>query len=212
MSRFAPIITMDQFKDKVSRFFDEENSHLLNFDAFPAKIDKDLSKVNFDWENYEFREGEGLMNYPCGFKTLRNGLPVLFINAGGDWEIPICFCIYWDGKSLRAYIPKEGNVYNTKEMCAYGSEESDSFGVDIDDIKDEGDAEKIESDIMLRIVISGNTSDPNYKYVDRETPIRERRVRVKTLEELQGELQAALAVEDYLLAARLRDEIVNFIQ
>lgn len=34
--------------------------------------------------------------------------------------MPIFFCIYWSGKELRAYIPKEGNLWNTDTKSAYG--------------------------------------------------------------------------------------------
>jgi len=76
---------------------------------------------------------------------------VLFINAGGDWEFPICFVLYWDGKKMRAYIPSEGNCWNKQEKCAFGSEED---GVDVEEMKDlKGNPELIRSDVMNRIQI-----------------------------------------------------------
>lgn len=148
MSRYAKIIPMDEFKKKIQR--------ILESDEFPydlsTKIETDLKKVNFDRENYEFETGEGYDNYPCGFETLENGLPVLFMNAGGDWEHPICFCLYWDGKSLRGYIPEDGNVYNKQQKCAYGSEDMDDESVDYDNLPN-GDADAIRKDVMTRILI-----------------------------------------------------------
>jgi hypothetical protein len=147
MSRHAKIIPMDEFKQKIQR--------VLELDEFPydmpTKIQTDLKKVNFDWENYEFENGEGYNNYPCGFETLENGLTVLFMIAGGDGENPICICLYWDGKSLRGYIPEDGNVYNKKEKCAYGSEESDE-DIDYDNLP-QGDPDAIRKDVMTRIII-----------------------------------------------------------
>lgn len=102
---------------------------------------KDLKKVEFDFENYETGINEddpahqqeiltskitrGFMNYPCGYYVLPNNMPVLFINAGGDWETPICFAIYFDGKKLRGYIPKAGNIWNRKNKSAFGNDEDE---------------------------------------------------------------------------------------
>ena len=129
----------------------------------PSKIQKDIAKVQFDFENYNLgtadpnykseyaRDYEGYCGYPVGIEVLENGLPVLFVNAGGDWENPICFCIYFDGKELRGYVPSDGNVYNKKEKRAYGSEELEECD-DIDELPD-GDADLIRKDVMKRIQI-----------------------------------------------------------
>lgn len=162
MSRFAVPITMDEFKQKCEKHF---NISKNGFDPynFSNQIKSDLSKVNFDFENYTIGNAEPMYekypteygsynNYPVGYQTLKNGLPVLFVNAGGDWEFPICFCIYWDGKKMRAYIPEDGNVFNKKERCAYGSEDDWENPIDQDELPD-GDPEKILNDVMNRIQI-----------------------------------------------------------
>lgn len=86
-------------------------------------FEKDLMKVQFDFENFEVEEGhfgpKGLM----GYHTLSNGFTFLGCCAGGDWEVPVFFIIYWDGKKLRAYIPTDGNPWNTDMGTAYGSED-----------------------------------------------------------------------------------------
>jgi len=91
---------------------------------FSGKVQEDLSKVRFDWENYEYDPDNVYMNSKniAGFKTLSNGLTFLGITAGGDWECPIFLIIYFDGKELRAYIPKEGNTWNTDTNEAYGND------------------------------------------------------------------------------------------
>lgn len=166
MSRLAPLITLDKFK---SLCHDKLRVGTDDFDPyeFPAHINKDLAKIQFDFENYNIgnadpsyekypTDHEGYNNYPCGYELLPNGLPVLFVNAGGDWECPICFCIYWDGKKLRAYIPEDGNVFNKKERCAYGSEEDLDQYEDSDFFQEDdkqGDPEKIRQDVMNRIKI-----------------------------------------------------------
>ena len=160
--RYATKITLERFKEICERFlFDEEKS----FDPYnlSPQMEKDLSKIEFDFENYalgnaeksyyEFHKVypssyEGFCNYPCGYEVLSNGLPVLFVNAGGDWEYPICFCIYYDGKRLRAYIPTEGNVFNRDLKSAYGNNDDKE---EFEEIK--GDPEKIRNDVMNRIIL-----------------------------------------------------------
>lgn len=94
-------------------------------DNLPERIQKDLRKVNFSFENFsDFGEGGGLANYPSGYDELKNGFHIFYASAGGDWEYPVCFIFYWsEEETLRAYVPKHGNVWNKKEKCAYGSEE-----------------------------------------------------------------------------------------
>ena len=161
MSRFAPIITLDEFKEICLKELKAGTSD-FHPDNFSNKIQKDISKIQFDFENWDIgnadynydkypTDHQGFADYPCGYKVLKNGLPVLFVNAGGDWEYPICFCIYYDGKTLRAYIPTDGNVYNKKEKCAYGSECNEE--IDTDEITEECNHDAIENDIINRIQI-----------------------------------------------------------
>ena len=137
--RKAPKIQMWEFQEKMS--------FLLETDEFPfnlpKKVEEDLTKVEFDYENYEY-EGQGFFKGICGFIELKNGMPVLFVNAGGDWETPIIFLLYWDGKTIRGYIPKEGNTWNIETKSAYGNND------DEDDAPDP-DYEKLQDDIINRI-------------------------------------------------------------
>ena len=86
-------------------------------------VEKDLKKVDFCDENTECKKGEGYSDGRAGFATLSNGLTILGVTAGGDWESPLFYCIYYDGRGLRAYIPTEGNPWNTKTKKAYGNDE-----------------------------------------------------------------------------------------
>lgn len=163
MSRFAKKITIEEFKEIC---LTKLNVGTEEFDPyeFPETIVKDLAKVNFDFENYDIgnadymynkypTDHQGFVGYPCGFETLESGLPILFVNAGGDWEYPICFCIYWDGKKLRAYIPSDGNIWNKKEKCAFGSEEEMEDYEDSEFFKDnpKPNPALIRADIINRI-------------------------------------------------------------
>ena len=103
-------------------------------------IEHDLMKINFDDENVCADSG------PLdGFRTLDNNFVFFGVTAGGDWELPIFFIIYWDGEHLRAYIPTDGNTFNPKTKAAYGNEDDYDleklYGVTGDD------AEKIRTDI-----------------------------------------------------------------
>jgi hypothetical protein len=88
---------------------------------------KDL-KVSFDFENSFVTDGDPGPTGMNGFHTLENGFTFCGVSAGGDWEDPVFFVVYWDGKDLRAYIPKLGNLWNQKLKTAYGNnEESDKI-------------------------------------------------------------------------------------
>ena len=96
------------------------------------QVEKDLEKVRFDLENLTYsnempftKNKEGNL---CGFHTLDNGFSFLGGMAGGDWENPLFFIIYHDGKKFRGYIPAYGNTYNTDMNAAFGSEgDSDKY-------------------------------------------------------------------------------------
>lgn len=104
--RTAPQISLDDFKNKISVY------DLYDIFSLP-KVEKDLNKVLFDFENYE----------DFGYGVTSFGVPYLKCWAGGDWEVPVMFFIYWDGKSLRAYIPTKGNTFRADCKVAFGSEE-----------------------------------------------------------------------------------------
>ena len=138
---------------------------LMENDEYPYEtsksIEKDLDKVDFSWENYTtFNSTQGFCNYPFGYKELKPGMHLFFTAAGGDWEIPICFVYYWGDGELRAYIPKDGNLWNKKEKCAYGSEndfdEAASYADGEDNqnkiIEKEYSEEKLYADILTRII------------------------------------------------------------
>jgi hypothetical protein len=161
-----PDINNPDFAMKIK--YVEDKAHWLGLDTLTSKVEKDLKKVDFDTENLD-AEGFTL----TGFQTLDNGFTFLGIHAGGDWEQPIFFIIYWDGKELRGYIPEDGNVYNTKTKTAFGNDDiTDAenlavrFGIDKNDAsavqdcldKLDHDAEKLEADIKARILPSGSSA------------------------------------------------------
>lgn len=162
MSRYySPNITKEEFLEKIKKIaihFDE------NYEL-PKKVDTDLAKVVFDWENHtlHFDEETGkfdednFSNYPVGYQEIGPRFHVFFVNAGGDWEYPICFILYWSGSAIRAYIPTEGNAFNKKYKTAYGSEDNNKAGLDFDDENSDIDhdeevsEDRIITDIKERI-------------------------------------------------------------
>lgn len=100
-------------------------------------------------------------------------LTCLACMAGGDWQEPVFFIIYWDGKDFRGYIPKDGNLWNYKYNFAIGDGEdgedfeflkslnpsfveidSDGDGWRVDNLYDlMRDEEKMKIDIVNRIQV-----------------------------------------------------------
>lgn len=96
---------------------------IYEFRETNRQLDKDLQKISFDCENFGTNNdafGEGSL---LGFHTVKNGLSFIGCYAGGDWECPIFFIIYFDGKSLRGYIPMCGNLYNGDTKTVFGNGE-----------------------------------------------------------------------------------------
>lgn len=177
MSRFFQKIDLDTFKAKIKETFmckkdvslhckqcnhthddskDEYCSGFIFEWLRSATIKSDI-KVQFDMENYSLVEEDSFAGYMCGIHTLPNGMHALFINAGGDWEFPICFIVYWSGKGLRAYVPTDGNVWNRKYKCAYGSEvnfecyEEEEWDGEEDLLATKVNNQSMISDIMNRV-------------------------------------------------------------
>ena len=160
MSRFAKAnVTIDDLKNKILEFTGETDIQdaIWSLDKYslPNPIRKDLSKINFDMENSDLM---GEYNMP-GTEDLKafemlGDFPVAWICAGGDWEQPLLFVLYIGDKGeLRAYIPKDGNAYNHKEKCAYGSEEDQDESENFDESNYKFDANKLREDVIGRIVV-----------------------------------------------------------
>lgn len=110
---------------------------LLNEADDFKKVTADIFKIDFSTENV-------INKHFTGLTTLNNELATLICCAGGDWQIPVVFIIYWDGNGFRGYTPTKGNLFNVKTKTAYGNNE------DPDDIGDY-DWDEIYRDIENRI-------------------------------------------------------------
>lgn len=97
---------------------------MFDFSRLTPQVKKDLCNVKFCSENVTCNAntfGHSQENAIVGFHRLDNQFAFLGVEAGGDWQYPVFFIIYWDGKELRGYIPKDGNSWNTGTMEAYGN-------------------------------------------------------------------------------------------
>lgn len=169
MPRFAQPLSLFEFKDMILKWcnianaeneisFSDETFERSIYSALygtevpnstTTNILKDLKKVDFDCENFYCTKDDHLPF--LGFSVLPNGVPILVCGAGGDWEAPVHFILYPENnRSVRAYIPKEGNTYNVKAKSAYGNNE-DSDPEDFDDM--EVNFPLFIEDVTKRIVV-----------------------------------------------------------
>lgn len=144
-------MTIDDLKEKIRALSGVEDICPC---TLPSIVMKDLSKVNFDMENTEF---VGAFDMP-GTEDLESfemlgSFPVAWVAAGGDWEAPLVFVLYIGDKGeLRGYVPKNGNAYNHKQKCAYGSEENEEEFNEDDYVFD---SDALRDDVMKRIQVKG---------------------------------------------------------
>lgn len=125
MSRYYHPTTMSQFKKLVQQTIAAHREQPLEQDQFfclARAVQADL-KVEFDCENTSLSPQDFGPEPLMGYRNLGNGLVILGCCAGGDWEFPVYFAVYWDGKKLRAYIPREGNPWNTQTKRAFGNDD-----------------------------------------------------------------------------------------
>ena len=94
------------------------------------KIGKDIRSVSFNFENAEFEKSDHGFYQERGMLGPRYFGPVPGVGcyAGGDWEFPVFFFVYLDedGKTLRAYVPKDGNIWNYDSNEAFGNSDDDA--------------------------------------------------------------------------------------
>lgn len=164
--RYFKRISTEDLKNKIEKALNTDScdGDITNLNK---KVSKDLSKVKFDMENVTDAEGYAFgPKKLIGYQTLDNGLTFLGVAAGGDWEIPIFFMIYWDGESLRGYIPTNGNIWNTDTKQAYGNDEEKDianakkrFGLDIESTESLDYSEANEKEILEDLMEHFETKD-----------------------------------------------------
>lgn len=99
-----------------------------------SKIIKDLyndiwgGKYKFDSENVDNR-GD--------IKMSSKGFPYIEVHAGGDWECPVCFFVYFDGNKFRGYVPLKGNAICRDNNSAFGNDYYKEDSVEVKFLKKE---------------------------------------------------------------------------
>ena len=148
--------------EKLTKYCDGEEHPLWDFFNGSWDVQKtvrdDLSKIEVDTENvdyigeYEMPGTESLERFEM-IGTGGTAFPVAWCACGGDWENPLVFVLYIGRKGeLRAYIPKDGNVYNKKTKAAYGNGDDDPcWDDDPDNSLLQFDADKLRADVTGRI-------------------------------------------------------------
>ena len=105
----------------------QEDAIIYGFSEYCIKAFNDLCKVNFSLENMTLDPGEPYGDFTVDMAREWLGpqaigdLTFIGCMGGGDWEDPVAFIIYWDGKTFRGYVPAEGNSYDLASKAAIGS-------------------------------------------------------------------------------------------
>lgn len=121
---FNELLTIDGLADKIENAVDNySGSRYHCWKELTPQVKRDLSKCNFDLENVGESQTDFGPSGLMGYHTLDNGFTFKGMCAGGDWEFPVFFIIYWDGSKLRGYIPKGGNPWNTTTKYPYGNDD-----------------------------------------------------------------------------------------
>lgn len=88
-----------------------------------GKVVKDVSKIDFSMENLyvgaprENTSWHATLRDFLGFRRIGD-LTILGCLAGGDWEEPVAFVVYHDGRDVRAYVPTDGNSFVVSKKAA----------------------------------------------------------------------------------------------
>ena len=164
--------------------------HMLLMEELVNEVEKDWGKIDFSTENMDV----------TAEKVTPGGVPYLQIRAGGDWESPLVCILYFDGKKLRGYVPKDGNTYNHRTKAAFGNNDSDAadglkqFGSRYDDSKGYVDVEPdfalLEQDIAKRIEAKGTYSHQQGKVVSKAKVRAAEQARIEKDQDLTGPITA----------------------
>lgn len=169
MSRFAASIAVHEIKPKLVEYlvpkmlkaeiceqedldeWDEDETIISGFGECAIKAFNDLCKIDFSLENMTLspRDAFGLtteMSKAWLGPQQFGDITVIGFMGGGDWEEPVAFVVYWDGKDFRGYVPTNGNSFDVKSKAAIGTAPSGSIARPFD-------VEAMKEDVMARIKI-----------------------------------------------------------
>lgn len=130
----------EDFVEKIESFL---KNYFENVSNPTDKQKEDLSKIKCGYQNITSHENQGWL-YTTGLIELRPTYYVYLVEAGFSHEFPVTIALYWDGDSVRFYIPTEGNVFNKEEMRAFNISKDD---ITVDALKSW--KEEINTDAMI---------------------------------------------------------------
>lgn len=158
---------------------------LLSEELVPDVI-KDWEKIDFSTENLDV----------TAEKVTPEGIPYLQIRTGGDWETPLIAALYFDGKKLRGYIPKDGNTYNHRKKAAFGNNDDDNKaciaqfgdknGTDAQYKDIEPDFALVDADIAGRIKAKGTYTYNGSKVVSKAAIEAAKQAEIEKDQDLTG--------------------------
>jgi len=162
--------------------------HMLLEESLP-EVEKDWSKIDFSTENLDV----------TGELSTPDGVPYIRLRTGGDWESPLVAIIYFDGKKLRGYVPKDGNTYNHRTKAAFGNDDKNDvtdakkqFGDRLigseDHIDVEPDLELIAQDIARRIEARGTHVHQGGKVLSKAAVTAAEQARIEKGQDLSGDI------------------------
>lgn len=203
--------------NELARKKDAKAPITFEFKYLSEQITSDL-RVEFEDDN-EIFESKTLKNYNykniVGLHTLKNGLTFQGILSGSDFQPAVFYIIYFDGRKLRAYVPTEGNLWNTDTLQAYGYDIKEDqinilkrFNKDFSlyhsfpkEFYTSHDVEKIVSDIEKNVII----------YTEKDSTYNPARC-LNTLKENTIQLADDLVKQWSLESAKkLRDSLANYL-
>lgn len=108
VTKYTELCNNPEFNEDIDYTF---LSYIVYYGGWNIKFNEDLEKYTRDWENMEIRS----------WRLTTDSVPYIECKTHGDWELPICVYIYWDGKNFRGYIPERGNCVNRLAKAAFGN-------------------------------------------------------------------------------------------
>ena len=175
---------------------------MLLMEELVPQVEMDWSKIDFSTENLDV----------TGELSTPDGVPYIRLRTGGDWESPLVAIIYFDGKKLRGYVPKDGNTYNHRTKKAFGNDEKDDtadakkqFGDRFVDDKDyidvEPDFDLIGQDIAKRIEAKGTHVHQQGKVVSKAAIKAAEQAEIEKGQDLSGDLTREMVHAEISIAA-----------
>jgi len=215
MPRYAPTMPQDDLRRMIVDMairndFEEDYGHYdsaapdittmvqMLLEEHLDGVQKDWSKIDFSTENMDV----------TAEKSTPGGVPYLQIRAGGDWETPLICIIYFDGKKLRGYVPKDGNSYNHKAKAAFGNNDDDDAvcagqfaGRGDDDCDVDPDTTLVDKDIGTRIEARGTHSYAQGPVVSKASEKAKKQARIEEKQDLTGPITTDMVYAVIELAA-----------